>query len=199
MAHVLDLVERERVVMLQPRRRRERAPAARTRSTTHPGAWDTSSLRLLGSGGSILSGDVKDAAAGRAPVGARDRRRHRLVGVAGAGGRGHDPRRRRRRRRCTSRPRPTTIVVDDDAAPRSRRGRGIVGRLATTRPRPARLLQGPGAKRAHVRRDRRRALVAARRHGDDRRRRHRSTCSGAARCASTPAARRCTPRRSRPC
>ena len=27
----------------------------------HPGRWDTSSLLLLGSGGSILSGDAKDA------------------------------------------------------------------------------------------------------------------------------------------
>ena len=35
-------------------------------------------------------------------------------------------------------------------------------------------------------------------HAGHRRRRHRSRCSAAARCRSTPAARRCTPRRSRP-
>ena len=50
---------------------------------------------------------------GRAPVGARDRRRHRLVGVARAGGRGHDPRRRAVGVAARSRRRPTTIVVDE--------------------------------------------------------------------------------------
>ena len=41
MEHVLDLVERERVNAMQPRRRRERAPAARTRSPRSRGRWDT--------------------------------------------------------------------------------------------------------------------------------------------------------------
>ena len=64
-----------------------------------------------------------------------------------------------------------TIVVDDDAATDpARLGHRRPARDAW--PGPARLLQGPGTQRAHVRRDRRRALVAARRHGHDRRRRH---------------------------
>ena len=44
---------------------------------------------------------------GRAAVGARDRRGNRLVGVARAGGRGHDARRRAVGSRSRSRPRPT--------------------------------------------------------------------------------------------
>ena len=91
------------------------------------------------------------------------------------------PRRRSRSRHARGAPpasltfaaKAETIVVDDDLRPIAP-GSGVVGRLATTRPRAARLLQGSGAQRAHVRRDRRRALVAARRHGDDRRRRHRA-------------------------
>ncbi len=51
-------------------------------------------------------------------------------------------------------------------------GPGVVGRLATRGRVPLGYYKDPGAQRAHVRRDRRRALVAAGRHGDDRRRRH---------------------------
>ena len=51
--------------------------------------------------------------------------------------------------------------------------------------------------RAHVPRHRRRALLDPRRLRHRRGRRHASGCSAAARCASTPAARRSSPRRSR--
>ena len=99
MARVLDLIEREQVTIAEPRRRRERAARCSTRSTPHRGAWDTSSLRLLGSGGSILSGDVKDGLMRRDPV--------RAAIVEGIGSsespaqarRRHDARRRAPRRR----------------------------------------------------------------------------------------------------
>ena len=65
------------------------------------------------------------------------------------------------------------------------------------RPDPARLLQGPREDRGDLSRRRRRALGGARRSRGRRRRRHRSRCSAAARCRSTPAARRCIPKRSK--
>ena len=120
-------------------------------------------------------------------------------------------RRSRPRRRSRSRPAPAsaapsrsltfaakaeTIVVDDDLRPVPR-GIGRRRPARHARPRAARLLQGSRAQRAHVRRDRRRALVAARRHGDRSTPTAPCTCSGADRCASTPAARRCIPKRSR--
>ncbi|HZP27623.1 MAG TPA: AMP-binding protein [Acidimicrobiia bacterium] len=59
MAYVLELVERERVVMLTLVGDASARPLL-AELDAHPGARDTSSLLLLGSGGSILSGDVKD-------------------------------------------------------------------------------------------------------------------------------------------
>ena len=97
-----------------------------------PERWDTSSLRLLGSGGSILSGDVKDAAARRDAVGARDPRGDRLVGVARAGRRAHDAATGRAGASLTFAPKAETMVVDDDARADRPAGPGAVGRLATT-------------------------------------------------------------------
>ena len=57
--YLLDLVQRERVGMLNlvgDASARPLLDALRA----EPDRWDMSSLRLLGSGGSILSGDVKD-------------------------------------------------------------------------------------------------------------------------------------------
>jgi acyl-CoA synthetase (AMP-forming)/AMP-acid ligase II len=59
MEYVLELVERERVVMLTLVGDASARPLL-AELDAHPGARDTSSLLLLGSGGSILSGDVKD-------------------------------------------------------------------------------------------------------------------------------------------
>ena len=59
MAYVLELVEREQVVMLTLVGDASARPLL-AELDAHPGARDTSSLLLLGSGGSILSGDVKD-------------------------------------------------------------------------------------------------------------------------------------------
>ncbi len=59
MTKVLDLVERERVVMLSLVGDAGARPLVAALDD-HPGRWDTSSLRLLGSGGSILSGDMRE-------------------------------------------------------------------------------------------------------------------------------------------
>ena len=108
-----------------------------------------------------------------------------------------------RRRRGPARPfdarRKTTVVLDPEASSRSSPARASVGRVARRRPHPARLPQRPREDGGDLRRARRRALGAHRRHGHRRRRRHRSRCSAGARCASTPAARRSSPRRSRAC
>ena len=56
---VLELVARERVVALNLVGDAIARPLVELLEA-RPGAWDTSSLLLLGSGGSILSGDVKD-------------------------------------------------------------------------------------------------------------------------------------------
>ena len=57
-ARVLDLVERERVVMLSLVGDAGARPLVEALES-RPGGWDTSSLRLLGSGGSILSADTR--------------------------------------------------------------------------------------------------------------------------------------------
>jgi fatty-acyl-CoA synthase len=59
MTKVLDLVERERVVMLSLVGDAGARPLVAALDG-HPGRWDTSSLRLLGSGGSILSADMRE-------------------------------------------------------------------------------------------------------------------------------------------
>jgi acyl-CoA synthetase (AMP-forming)/AMP-acid ligase II len=58
MTKVLDLVERERVVMLSLVGDAGARPLVAALEA-NPQRWDTSSLRLLGSGGSILSGDMR--------------------------------------------------------------------------------------------------------------------------------------------
>ena len=59
MTEVLDLVERERVVMLSIVGDAGARPLVAALDH-YPGRWDTSSLRLLGSGGSILSGEMRE-------------------------------------------------------------------------------------------------------------------------------------------
>ncbi|HEV3225675.1 MAG TPA: AMP-binding protein, partial [Acidimicrobiales bacterium] len=56
---VLDLVERERVVMLSLVGDTGARPLVEALEA-HAGRWDTSSVRLLGSGGSILTADMRD-------------------------------------------------------------------------------------------------------------------------------------------
>jgi acyl-CoA synthetase (AMP-forming)/AMP-acid ligase II len=59
MTKVLDLVERERVVMLSLVGDSGARPLVAALEE-HPDRWDTSPLRLLGSGGSILSGEMRE-------------------------------------------------------------------------------------------------------------------------------------------
>ena len=56
---VLDLVERERVVMLSLVGDAAARPLVDALES-NPGRWDTSSVRLLGSGGSILTADMRE-------------------------------------------------------------------------------------------------------------------------------------------
>jgi acyl-CoA synthetase (AMP-forming)/AMP-acid ligase II len=56
---VLDLVERERVVMLSLIGDAAARPLVEALEA-NPGRWDTSSVRLLGSGGSILTADMRE-------------------------------------------------------------------------------------------------------------------------------------------
>jgi acyl-CoA synthetase (AMP-forming)/AMP-acid ligase II len=60
MERVLDLLEREHVNACNLVGDASARPMLAALAA-HPGRWDLSALRLLGSGGSILSGDVKDA------------------------------------------------------------------------------------------------------------------------------------------
>jgi acyl-CoA synthetase (AMP-forming)/AMP-acid ligase II len=59
LVEVLDLVERERVVMLSLVGDAGARPLVEALEA-NPGRWDTSSLRLLGSGGSILTADMRE-------------------------------------------------------------------------------------------------------------------------------------------
>ena len=58
MATVLDLIEQEQVVSLNLVGDANARPLLATLAA-EPGRWDTSSVRLMGSGGAMLSGDVK--------------------------------------------------------------------------------------------------------------------------------------------
>jgi acyl-CoA synthetase (AMP-forming)/AMP-acid ligase II len=60
MTRVLDLIERERINAMNIVGDASARPLLATLAA-NPDRWDTSSLLLLGSGGSILSGDAKDA------------------------------------------------------------------------------------------------------------------------------------------
>src|SRR6185436_10745375 len=98
--------------------------------TAHPGRWDLSALRLLGSGGSILSGEVKD--------GLMDALPSVLAIVEGIGSsespaqavalttRGGAP-----SASLTFAAKADTMVVDEETLRPVARGSGIVGRLAT--------------------------------------------------------------------
>ena len=105
-------------------------------------------------------------------------------------------RRRGRPRRRGSRSAENSAVFTDDGR-RVEPGSGEQGMVAVGGFLPRRLLQGRGQDGADVPHHRGPPLERARRLRRGERRRHASTCSVAARCASTPAARRCSPRRSR--
>jgi acyl-CoA synthetase (AMP-forming)/AMP-acid ligase II len=95
----------------------------------YPGKWDTSSLVLVGSGGSILSGDAKIALLDALPsvraliegIGSSESPSQAVALTTRAGGRSSS---------LTFAAKAETMVVDDDLQPVPN-GSGIVGRLAT--------------------------------------------------------------------
>ena len=140
MAHVLELVERERVGMLTLVGDATGRPLL-DRLTAHPCATETASLRLLGSGGSILSGDVKDGLLKALPsvavvleaIGSSESP-SQAVAITTQGG--------APARSLRFAPKAETIVVDDDLRPLAA-GSGLVGRLATRGRAPLRYHKDP--------------------------------------------------------
>jgi acyl-CoA synthetase (AMP-forming)/AMP-acid ligase II len=130
MEHVLDLVAREGVNAMNLVGDASARPLLAT-LTAHPGRWDTSSLRLLGSGGSILSADAKDALMTQLPsvlaivegIGSSESPAQAVAVTMRAGVAAPA-------RSLTFAAKAETMVVDDDLRPVPR-GSGVVGRLAT--------------------------------------------------------------------
>jgi len=128
MHRVLATVERERIGMLTLVGDTSARPLLVVLES-EPGRYDTSSLRLLGSGGSILSGDVKQRLLAAMPS---------VAGILEAIGSSESPAQAvalvtpdgPRTPSLTFAPKPETIVVDDDLRPLAA-GTGAVGRLAT--------------------------------------------------------------------
>jgi acyl-CoA synthetase (AMP-forming)/AMP-acid ligase II len=128
MAHVLDLVERERVGMLTLVGDATARPLLDA-LLANPGRWDTSSLRLLGSGGSILSAEVKDGLLAALPAAAAvleaigsSESPSQAVSLTTQGAAAS--------RSLTFSPKAETMVVDEELQPIPP-GSGRVGRLAT--------------------------------------------------------------------
>jgi acyl-CoA synthetase (AMP-forming)/AMP-acid ligase II len=129
MQRVLALVERERVCMFTLVGDTSGRPLADTLEA-HPGRWDTSLVRLLGSGGSILSASVKERLLRAMPsvlgiseaVGSSEAP---VQGVAIAHGGGQA-----QQTSMAFALRADTIVFDDNLQPIAP-GAGIPGRLAT--------------------------------------------------------------------
>jgi acyl-CoA synthetase (AMP-forming)/AMP-acid ligase II len=129
MGLVLDLVERERIGMLTLVGDASAVPLLEALAAD-AGAHDTSSLILLGSGGSILSGDVKDQLLAALPS---------VQAILEAIGSSESPaqaislvtRDAPAPASLTFAPKAETMVVDDDLRPIAA-GTSAVGRLATT-------------------------------------------------------------------
>jgi acyl-CoA synthetase (AMP-forming)/AMP-acid ligase II len=128
-ARVLDLVAAERVVALNLVGDAIARPLVEVLEAA-PDRWDTSSLLMLGSGGSILSGAVKDRLLAALPsvrvvidgIGSSESPAQAVaVTTRGAGA----------TQSLRFAAKPTTMVVDDDLRPIPA-GSGRVGRLATT-------------------------------------------------------------------
>jgi acyl-CoA synthetase (AMP-forming)/AMP-acid ligase II len=128
MARVLDLIERERVGAMNLVGDASARPLLDT-LTRNPNRWDTSSLILLGSGGSILSGDVKDALMGTLSsvaaiiegIGSSESPAQAVALTTRSGAPSAS---------LTFAAKADTMVVDDDLRPVPN-GSGTVGRLAT--------------------------------------------------------------------
>jgi len=130
MEHVLDLVEREEVNAMNLVGDASARPLLAALATA-PGARDTSSLRLLGSGGSILSADAKDALLTELPsvlaivegIGSSESPAQAVAVTTRTGTTAPA-------RSLTFAAKAETIVVDDDLHPVAW-GSGVVGRLAS--------------------------------------------------------------------
>ncbi|HEX5096819.1 MAG TPA: AMP-binding protein [Acidimicrobiia bacterium] len=128
MTRVLDLVEREAVNACNLVGDASARPMLAALAA-EPQRWDTSSLRLLGSGGSILSGAVKDELMRALPsvlaivegVGSSEAPAQAVAVTRRDGGVNQS---------LTFAPKAETIVVDDDLRPIPA-GSGRAGRLAT--------------------------------------------------------------------
>ncbi|MFM8304905.1 MAG: AMP-binding protein [Actinomycetota bacterium] len=128
-ARVLDLVARERVVALTVVGDAHARPLADLLAA-QTGSWDLSSLLLLGSGGSMLSADVKRRLLDGVPS---------LLGILEGLGSSESPvqgiaitrRGDATPEALTFASRDTTVVLDDALRP-VRPGSGVVGRVATT-------------------------------------------------------------------
>jgi fatty-acyl-CoA synthase len=128
MHDVLALIERERVGALNLVGDASARPLLATLAA-EPGRWNTSSLILLGSGGSILSGDAKDALMAALPsvvaiiegIGSSESPAQAVALTARSGAPSQS---------LTFAAKAETMVVDDDLHPIPA-GAGIVGRLAT--------------------------------------------------------------------
>jgi len=126
---VLDLLERERVNACNLVGDASARPMLHA-LTTQPGRWDLSSLRLLGSGGSILSGDVKDGLMAALPsvvaivegIGSSESPAQ-AVAVTTRGGAPSAS--------LTFAAKADTIVIDETTRRPVAPGSGAVGRLAT--------------------------------------------------------------------
>jgi 3-oxocholest-4-en-26-oate---CoA ligase len=128
MRDVLGLIEHERVNAMNMVGDATARPLLDALAA-HPGRWDTSTLVLLGSGGSILSGDVKRALMERLPS---------VVAIIEGIGSSESPAQAVAVTTRDGAPAPSltftakaeTMVVDDDLRPIAR-GSGTIGRLAT--------------------------------------------------------------------
>jgi acyl-CoA synthetase (AMP-forming)/AMP-acid ligase II len=128
LARVCALVERERVVALNAVGDANARPLADLLEA-RPDEWDLSSLLLFGSGGSMLSADVKARLLAAIPS---------LLGVLEGLGSSESPvqgvaitRRDGAAHALTFTTRDTTVVLDDDLR-EVEPGSGVVGRVATT-------------------------------------------------------------------
>src|SRR6266550_2940738 len=126
---VLDLLERERVNACNLVGDASARPMLAALAE-HPGRWDLSELRLLGSGGSILSGDVKDALMDAIPS---------VLAIVEGIGSSESPaqavalttRNGTPSASLTFAAKADTMVVDETTLRPVAPGSGIVGRLAT--------------------------------------------------------------------
>jgi acyl-CoA synthetase (AMP-forming)/AMP-acid ligase II len=128
MTHALDLIQRERVNSMNLVGDASARPLLDALAS-EPARWDTSSLLLVGSGGSILSGDAKTALMDALPtvlaivegIGSSESPAQAVAVTTRAGGLSES---------LTFAAKADTIVVDDDLRPIPA-GSGVAGRLAT--------------------------------------------------------------------